>query len=290
MSTIIIASGIPSFVTDSKIEEFFSFCGKIKSIKQIDSSSAADSKTKEIQVEFNNSSAVSTALLLNGAELEGGVVSVKSLDDSNVESTDTKSDLQDSSDSTSAGTSPSPSPPVADIAQEHKPKSTILAEYLAQGYVLSDSLINKAVQFDQKNGISKNFTNFLTGLDKKYHIQEKNQEINTQANSTFTDLYNKANTNFDLENKLNTSRSTLDSYYDKFKNDKIGSKIHQFYTDVATDAKQVHEEAKRLAEAKKQQQAQGGETSTLFVNSIAPNSSTLDAAGAVSIEKQDEKN
>ncbi|GMF54359.1 unnamed protein product [[Candida] boidinii] len=125
---------------------------------------------------------------------------------------------------------------------------------------------------------------------KKYHIQEKNQEINTQANSTFTDLYNKANTNFDLENKLNTSRSTLDSYYDKFKNDKIGSKIHQFYTDVATDAKQVHEEAKRLAEAKKQQQAQGGETSTLFVNSIAPNSSTLDAAGAVSIEKQDEKN
>lgn len=297
MSTIIIASGIPSFVTDSKIEEFFSFCGKIKSIKQIDSNNDSN-KTKEIQVEFYNSSAVSTALLLNGAELEGGVVSVKSLNDSDtkeISNTDTaKSDLQDStlSSSTSSSAAPgtSPSPPLTDIAQEHKPKSTILAEYLAQGYVLSDNLIDKAVKFDQKNGISKNFTNFLTGLDKKYHIQEKNQEINTQANSTFTDLYNKANTNFNLENRLNNSRSTLDSYYDKFKHDKIGSKIHQFYTDVATDAKQVHEEAKRLADAKKQQQLQGGETSTLFVNSIAPNSSTLEAASAVSIEKNDEKN
>ncbi|GMF56537.1 unnamed protein product [[Candida] boidinii] len=128
MSTIIIASGIPSFVTDSKIEEFFSFCGKIKSIKQVDSSSGADSKTKEIQVEFNNSSAVSTALLLNGAELEGGVVSVKSLDDSNVESTDTKSDLQDSSDSTSAGTSPSPSPPIKNTIFKRKIKRLTLRQ------------------------------------------------------------------------------------------------------------------------------------------------------------------
>ncbi|ODV87152.1 hypothetical protein CANARDRAFT_186411, partial [[Candida] arabinofermentans NRRL YB-2248] len=233
MSSTITASGIPLTTSDTKIEEFFTFCGKIKSISTVDQTD----KTKSIKVEFVNASAVSTALLLNGAELEGGSIRVVEEglskqpaipEDSNAQST------------TTTGATSSSADVGGDIAQEDKPKATILAEYLSHGYTFSDGLVQKAVEFDQKNGLTSNFKNFLGNLDSKYHIQDKNQQ-----------LLETANTNLGLDRKITKGRNTLSSYFDKFKNDKYGSKVHQFYQNVTTDAKQVHEEAKRLADLKK---------------------------------------
>ncbi|KAH3661909.1 hypothetical protein OGAPHI_006088 [Ogataea philodendri] len=255
MSSTVVASGIPLEVSDSQIEEFFSFCGKTKSIEPVEKGD----KTKAVKVEFVNASAVSTALLLNGAELGGGNIKVveEGLSKQPVVPASGYVGTQ-SADSSSAGSA------TTDIAQEDKPKSTILAEYLANGYVLSDGLVQKAVEFDQKNGISSNFKQFLGNLDSKYHIQDKNQQ-----------LYQQANSQLGLDDKFARGRTKLDTYFDKFKNDKYGSRIHRFYTDVTSDAKQVHEEAKRLAEFKK-----AGHESN-----ITPESSTVKLASNVPLEE-----
>ncbi|QPG74521.1 hypothetical protein FOA43_001851 [Brettanomyces nanus] len=256
----IVSSGIPFSTPDEKVEEFFTFCGKVKSIEVIDK----NEKSKTVEVEFVNPSAVSTALLLNGAELNGSTIEVK-------EKTAKKSDEPPTySDATKA--TQSSSSESGDIAQEEKPKTTIAAEYLANGYVLSDKLVQGAIEFDKKHGFSGTFRSFLKGVDDKYHLHAKGQEVNTKLG---------------LEEKLDQGRRTLDSYLDKFKKDKYGSKINQFYTNVATDVTQVHEEAKRIA-AEREKKAEGFAGSPVIdptINTIGPNSTTAQAAGAVAFEE-----
>ncbi|ODV97831.1 hypothetical protein PACTADRAFT_30651, partial [Pachysolen tannophilus NRRL Y-2460] len=221
MSSTIIASNIPLEITEAKLQEFFSFCGKIKSISVIDK----QDNSKSAKVEFENAAAVSTALLLNGAELGSNAIVV----------------VEDGASKAVTGSSAIPTvDDMADVSQEDKPKSAIIAQYLSQGYVLSDQLVEKAVAFDKEHGYSTKFKDFLGNLDEKFHIQDKNNQIVSDANERFH-----------LEENLNKGKSSLESYFDRFKQDKYGSRIHKFYTDIVKDTKDVHEEARRLAELKK---------------------------------------
>lgn len=51
------------------------------------------------------------------------------------------------------------------IEQTDKPRAGIAAEYLAKGYLLSDSILQRAIEMDQKQGISSRFLNYLNHLD-----------------------------------------------------------------------------------------------------------------------------
>ncbi|TID14922.1 hypothetical protein CANINC_004593 [Pichia inconspicua] len=230
MSTV-TASNIPATTPEAKISEFFSFCGKIKQLKIVDK----NDKTQTIEVEFEKPSAISTAVLLNGAEFDGLQIEVTEPEGaSHVNDKEDVSELKDGDD----------------IDQESKPKSAVIAELLASGYVLQSSLVDKAVKFDQEKGISERFKNWIENLDKKYHIQEKNKQLADQTSS----LYDQANSSLGLESYWNNSVRTVNSYLDKFKNDKYGSQVHDFYKNVTKDAKAVNDEALRLAELKKKQQ------------------------------------
>lgn len=226
MSTI-IASNIPSSVEESKVKEFFSFCGKIDSIKQQDQESEGKSA---YQVRFASAGAVSTALLLNGAELGGGEVHVIQL------GVDKPLPLSEALPSYESANH-------EDIDQEEKPKSAILAQYLSQGYVVSDQLIEKALAFDKAHGYSEKFRNFVTSLDQKYHVQEKTTASAEQAD-----------TKFNIAENYNKGKMSLGDYFDKFKQDKYGSKIHQFYSGLVNDTKAVHDEARRLADLKEEKE------------------------------------
>ncbi|KAF6013675.1 hypothetical protein HII12_001657 [Brettanomyces bruxellensis] len=248
MSTV-ICSDIPVSTDESKIKEFFSFCGKVDTIDVISKSE----KTKSVEVTFANQSAVSTATLLNGAELNGGTIHVKAKESSSEKSapsgvTSAKNDKSDE---------------IAAIPQEEKPKSTIAAEYLANGYVLSDNLIQKAIEFDKKHDLSSRFKSFLQDIDNKYHFQAKGQEVNAKL-----------------------GKKTLDDYLDKFKSGKYGSKLNEMYTNVATDVSQVHEHAKSIARQKEgKSKTQGnGPAINPTINTISPDSSTAKAAGATAFE------
>jgi len=256
MSTV-ICSDIPVSTDESKIKEFFSFCGKVDTIDVISKSE----KTKSVEVTFANQSAVSTATLLNGAELNGGTIHVKAKESSSEKSaasgvTSAKNDKSDE---------------IAAIPQEEKPKSTIAAEYLANGYVLSDNLIQKAIEFDKKHDLSSRFKSFLQDIDNKYHFQAKGQEVNAKLG---------------LDEKFNQGKKTLDDYLDKFKSGKYGSKLNEMYTNVATDVSQVHEHAKSIARQKEgKSKTQGnGPAINPTINTISPDSSTAKAAGATAFE------
>ncbi|KAG0679777.1 hypothetical protein C6P40_005166 [Pichia californica] len=269
--TTIIASQIPVSVSESKISEFFSFCGKIKDIKVIDKTE----KTKSIQVEFEKASAVSTALLLNGAEFEGSSIEVTEPAGQNSVSgnKEINTDEKEHTDG-------------SDIDQESKPKSTVIAELLANGYILQSSLVEKAVDFDKQNGISDRFRNFISGLDDKYHLQDKNKQLMDQANTRLGQAYDQANTSWNLESHWNQGVRTLNSYLDKFKNDKYGSQVHDFYTKTTNDVKAVNDEALRLAELKKQQQTS---STAPIINTITPDSTTATAASFVPLEASTEE-
>lgn len=58
-----------------------------------------------------------------------------------------------------------------EITQEEKPRSRIVAEYLAHGYVLGDQAIQRAIDLDNKHGVSNRFVSTITNLNEKYHGQ-----------------------------------------------------------------------------------------------------------------------
>lgn len=239
----ILASNIPEKTPIAKIEHFFSFCGKIYRMEKYDLSNAEGEQS--VQVFFTNPSAVSTALLLNGAEFEGREIVVREFNDGNIPHEGARvGGAPGEAKARQEGIAPAPGlggeHDEDDIEQESKPKSAIFAQYLSQGYVLSDQLINKALDYDKKNGYSSKFQQFIGDLDKKYGLSEKQKQLNEQVEAT--------------DEKYKVS-DKLKWYFEKAKGTGIGSRVHDFYTRGAKEAQEVHAEARRLASEKEAAEA-----------------------------------
>jgi len=123
----------------------------------------------------------------------------------------------------------------AHVAQEDKPRARILAEYLAQGYGISDKAIKTAIEQDQQHGFSARFTSALQTFDSKTHASE------TAAN---------------LDQRLGVSQTAaagwygLNSYFEKALGTPTGQRIRQFYQVGEKQVLDVHNEARRLADLK----------------------------------------
>ncbi|GMM34280.1 hypothetical protein DASC09_016050 [Saccharomycopsis crataegensis] len=284
MSNTITASNVPSTVPVDKVKEFFEFSGKVDSVI----AKATEGEFTTYQIKFAAPEAVSSAVLLNGAELDGKPIKI--IEEASTAATtvapsnppapagahDTwgkvtmtgvtpesstiaaaakvpyteagvaanqKTTAAAAADATAKSQPASNDSKIQDIEQEHKPKSAIIAEYLSHGYVLSDQAVDKAIELDKKHGISTKFKGFLSNLDSKYHVQEKASE---------------ANAKYGFDKKLAKGRSDLSSYFEKASQTDAGAKLHTFYTGIASDSKQIHQEARRLADLK---QSAAGSTS-----------------------------
>jgi hypothetical protein len=64
-----------------------------------------------------------------------------------------------------------------EITQEEKPRSRIIAEYLAHGYVVGNQGIQRAIELDNQHGVSSRFLATLTNLDEKYHATDKVKSV-----------------------------------------------------------------------------------------------------------------
>lgn len=251
MSYYVIASNVPKSVTSDKVKEFLSFSGKVESIDVV----SVEAETVTYKVKFAAKEALSSALLLNGAELDGKSIVIKEegASDSSATTNQEKafvSSIHPESSAVSAaasvpltesGKAAQAAQADSDIDQESKPKTTIIAEYLAHGYVLGDQAVEKAIDLDKQHGISDRFKNFLTSLDSKYHVQEKAAETNSK---------------YGIDKKIVKGRDDLGSYFEKASQTSAGAKIHNFYTGLVNSSIQIHDEARRLAnleEAKAQE-------------------------------------
>jgi len=173
---------------------------------------------------LTSSSAAKTALLLDNTQLGSSQVQVSSAAGFD-ELTGSKG-AQQGDDSAAE---------LDDIAQEDKPRSRIVAEYLAQGYVISDQAIQSALALDSKHGVSNRFTNALSNFDSKYKATEKAKNVDA---------------NYGITEKVQAGWRGLNSYFEKALGTPTGQRLHAFYTQGDKQVRDVHAEARRLADMK----------------------------------------
>jgi RNA recognition motif-containing protein len=221
MSTTVHVSGIAHDTSEKEVKDFFSFCGKITTLSIKPESDATDSQ-KSATVTFEKDTAAKTALLLDNTQLGKSQVHVTSA-----------STIDDVAQK--AGAAVASSTPDDHISQEDKPRSRIVAEYLAHGYTLSDNVIQSAISMDQKHGISTRFTSALQNFDSKYKATDKAQAVDQK---------------YGVTERAWGAWAGLNSYFEKALNTPTGQKVRQFYVEGDKQVRDVHNEARRLADLK----------------------------------------
>jgi hypothetical protein len=221
MSNTVHVQGISAHTTEKEVRDFFSFCGKITTLSVTPSSDAADAP-KSATVTFEKETAAKTALLLDKTQLGPSQVHVS-----------TASNLDDIASKAPASTTAAGYDD--DITQEDKPRSRIVAEYLAHGYTISDQAIQNAIALDKKHGFSQRFTTALTGFDSKYKATDKAKSVDAS---------------YGITNKATSAWTGLNSYFEKALGTPTGRKVRDFYLQGDKQVRDIHTEARRLADLK----------------------------------------
>jgi hypothetical protein len=236
MTYTVEVSNLSPKTTTPALRDFFTFCGAITSIDH-----NAGSKTACIV--FEKAQAAKTALMLNGGTLDGSSI--------NVSSDQVHPDQPDSSEQGGS------------IEQSDKPRAGIAAEYLAKGYVLSDSILQKAIEMDVKNGISQRFLNYIKSLDKT--LGEKiggpephlvSAKVSNAVGGALAGARERASS-IDQERGISKqagdyySKAVNSEYYANAVNSPIGQKVYDFYTTTSKQVADLHEEARRIAAEQK---------------------------------------
>lgn len=244
-STVVHVKNISHQTSDKEVRDFFSFCGKISSLSVTPTSDAADSP-KSATVTFEKETAAKTALLLDNTQLGPAQVSVSS-----ASSLDDIAQGKGSSDD-------------EELAQEDKPRSRIIAEYLAHGYVIGDKAIERALALDNKHGVSSRFTNALAAFDAKYRASDKAKGIDAS---------------YGIIDKAAQGWRGLTSYYEKAMGTPTGQKLAEFYTKSDKQVRDVHQEARRLADLKSGKSATGHEAAPGQGGSLEQNTKNMTEVG-----------
>jgi hypothetical protein len=180
-------------------------------------------------VTFEKTAAAKTALLLDNTQLGPNSVhvsSAKSIDDLAGEK----------------GTEEESSNDKHDVDQEEKPRSRILAEYLAHGYVISDKAIERALALDQQHGITSKFASTLKNIDNRLQATQKAQAVDAKLGVT---------------EKAMAGWRGFNSYFEKAQGTPTGQKLRQFYEVGNKNVMDVHNEARHLADLKTKGSASG---------------------------------
>ncbi|KAK1925613.1 hypothetical protein DB88DRAFT_484502 [Papiliotrema laurentii] len=238
-------AGLAPETTEEKLHDFFSFCGKLVSVKKTGSTA---------EITFEKLSAMRTSLMLNGGTLDGAHLEVTSASD-----VEPKASVlpTGASGSTPIGAGIAGS---SEISQEDKPKAAIIAEYLAHGYVMGDHVIQRAIDLDQKQGISTRFLDFFHSLDKSVgaKVVGEDKTVSEKINEHAAAVVGKAR---EVDQNRGVSAKFSD-YYHKVLGTPIGQRVHSFYTTTQKQVLDVHEEARRIADEKKAAQAAAGTTAS----------------------------
>ena len=176
---------------------------------------------------FECYSAAKTALLLDNTQLGSSQVQVSSAAGI--------SELAGSAGGKSGEASGEGAGGDSEIDQEDKPRSRIVAEYLAHGYMISDKAIQNAIALDNKHGVSNRFTSALASFDSKYKATDKARGLDQS---------------YGLSTKADQGWRGINSYFEKAINTPTGQRLATFYTQSEKQVRDIHNEARRLADIK----------------------------------------
>jgi len=226
MATVHV-SNIAHTTSEKEVKDFFSFCGKITDIS-ITPTSSDPSSTLSATVTFERESAAKTALLLDNTQLGASAVHVES-----------SSNLDDLSKSSAEDTHHD-----EELRQEDKPRTTILAEYLSHGYVIGDKALQRGIDLDNQHGITSKFTSYLSNLDNRFKATDKARAVDNT---------------YGVQNRAMTGYNTITRYFESALNTPTGQKVRDFYTKGQKQVMDIHSEARRLADIRKQEGSGSGE-------------------------------
>jgi len=255
MSTTVHVEGISSQTTEKEVRDFFSFCGKISNLSVTPTSNDASS-SKSATVTFEKETAAKTALLLDNTQLGSSQVTVKSASSLGELAETSKSEETEDEHS---------------VSQEDKPRSRILAEYLAHGYVISDSIIERALALDKQHGVSTRFTSVLSNFDSKYKATDKTKALDDK---------------YAVSKSATSAWNSLGSYFDSALSTPTGQKLRQFYAQGNKQVIDVHNEARHLANLKSGKTGAAPDSETT-PSTTAPSSvgTTIPPADSSAVEK-----
>ncbi|KAG5639593.1 hypothetical protein H0H81_010795 [Sphagnurus paluster] len=259
-------SGIAPSTTKETLHDFFtyvigilrkvspnqwSFCRDniSQSNDRIDQIELQESASEAV-IHFEKSSAAKTALMLNGGTLDGATLTVTS-------------EIPHQDDEAAREGHPD---------QSDKPRAGIAAEYLARGYVLSDHILQRAIEIDHKQGISKRFLNYFQTLDTSIGARAlgPDQTISGKLHSSVSAATQQAKA---VDEQKGISKMANDSstdppgasftkYYAKAITSPLGQKVRAFYTSTSKQVQDIHEEARRIAEVQKTSAGPSAHTET----------------------------
>jgi hypothetical protein len=119
-----------------------------------------------------------------------------------------------------------------------------MAEYLAAGYNIADSVLQKAIEFDKQHQFTSKFASYLQNIlqtvESKVHVAEKAKQADSSLH-------------------LTEKAKGLARYFEKAFETGAGQKVREFYQTSEKQALDIHNEAKRLAELKIQKRRQSQE-------------------------------
>ncbi|KAI0768970.1 hypothetical protein BD413DRAFT_85803 [Trametes elegans] len=239
-------TGIADATTEQHLTDFFTFCGKITSVEY-------DQAKHSATIHFEKPSAAKTALMLNGGTLDGAHLTITS-----------DQEHQDKEDGTAQAHD--------HIEQEVKPRAGIAAEYLAKGYTLSDQILQRAIELDKQRGISNRFLSYIQNLDTTLGAKALGPE-KTISGKVQETLVNAAQQAKAVDEQKGISKTATDQYYTRALSSPWGQKVKAFYTTTSKQVLDIHEEARRIAEAHKASQPGGSSAPTATstgVGSAAP--------------------
>ena len=132
-----------------------------------------------------------------------------------------------------------------------------MAEYLAHGYAISDKAIQNAIALDNKHGVSNRFTNALSSFDNKYKATDKARGIDQS---------------YGISTRADQSWRGINSYFEKALNTPTGQRLAAFYTQGEKQVRDIHTEARRLADLKS---GKGGDAGAAAGGSLAENEKSM---------------
>lgn len=223
MSSVVHVTNISPSTSEKEVREFFSFCGKITNLTLTPSGSAADSPLTAT-VTFEKPTAAKTALLLDNTQLGPNAVRVSG-----------GQSLEEIAGTNAASADEARDEHNEHLEQEDKPRSRIFAEYLAHGYAISDQAIQKAIEVDNKHGFSSRFTAALADFDKKYKATDRAKGLDERYKFT---------------GQAASGLQSLHSYFEKALDTNTGRKVREFYLQTDKQVRDIHNEARRLADLK----------------------------------------
>lgn len=255
MSSIVV-SEVPYHISVGQLRRLFQYAGAISSIIPLKRETMQD--LRQYEIIYMSPQAVSTALLLDDVELEHGCfIQVRRYQERPMEMNGfashhngqptlqqlRKEDIEFTLDyaygqvfNLNSGSSQDPVP-TADIGQEYKPKTVILAEIIADGYDLADDIIERGAKFDKRYGVPAKFQNFIDSLND-YSLKGKLRRA--YENDQLRKYFDQISVNID------TATSSTDA------------RVSSFYKTVDNnEVRDIRNEAMKLAQYNEQNSGRG---------------------------------